>query len=186
MTSRRYPYAAATAIIVTWFGIAIAPLDATPTIVQSGNTVTAIDNLVIAGNTYDVTFGTTADTTFGSPSTAVTALDAILTALNTSPTAEYAGASGDFFFFVCSSSSAASTCTGPAGENTGQTLPPTWGQVGSNADQPLSIDVPGAEFALQGGSQTPTGTPEPGSFSTPLGLGLILLLAKRRLSASSR
>lgn len=101
------------AAAVAWFGMTIAPAKAY-TIIQSANDVTEIDGLTILGNTYDVTFGTTPDTTFDTLSSAETAADDILVVLNVDLTDTEVGSDADQYF-VCSSVPAAALLPGRAG-----------------------------------------------------------------------
>jgi hypothetical protein len=106
------------ATMLATFGMTVAPAMAT-TFVQNGSNVTAIDNIVILGNTYDVAFGNTVDTTFGSTALAISATDAIRAALNSDLTDITVGPS-DLEFIVCSSSSGSGSCDGDLAANEGQ------------------------------------------------------------------
>ena len=106
------------AATIAWFGLAITPAMGA-TVMTTGTNATAIDNLVIAGNTYNVTFGTTIDTTFSSSSQATSAADAIVAALDSDPTAVTVGFS-DFTFMVCQAADAPG-CDGKLSANPGGT-----------------------------------------------------------------
>jgi hypothetical protein len=67
------------AILLATFGMTVAPAMAT-TIVRSGTDVEAIDDIVISGDTSDVTFGEIVDTTFDSTALASSAAADLRTA----------------------------------------------------------------------------------------------------------
>jgi hypothetical protein len=142
------------------------------TFVQSGSNVTAIDNIVILGNTYDVTFGNTVDITFGSAALATDAADTIRAALNSDPTDITVGPS-DLNFTVCSSSSGSGSCDGDVAANEIEG-PGGWNNVGTHTGFGLNVDNPAADFTL-------VGAPEPGVLTMVVpGLALLLLAGKRR------
>lgn len=156
-------------ITIAWFGITITSATAT-SIVQTGDIVTGINGLLIDGNIYNVTFGTTIDTTFSSLSSAGDAANAIVSELNTETNAEEV-TGGDFTATVCYFNAGSGECNGVLMENFG-VLPSAWINNGATADRNVNVDLPAAEFALQ--------APEPGSIITALGLGILFLAAKRK------
>ncbi len=166
------------AAAVAWFGMTIAPAKAY-TIIQSGNDVTGIDGLIILGNTYDVTFGTTPDTTFDTLSSAQTAADDILAVLNVDLTDTEVGGASEYF--VCSSVPAADSCQGEQVDNESNIVG-GWNDVGTHSGTGVGISAsnPAAEFTLA------TSTPEPGSLGTIL-IGLAAMAwavgRKRRVSS---
>jgi len=159
------------AAVMGWSGMTMPAVAAT--IVQSGTNVTEIDNIVILGNTYNVTFGTTVDTTFNSSSLATTAADALRAVLNGDPTALTVGPT-DFSFFVCSASSGPGSCDGDlAREQAG-----SWINAGIFTGHTVNVDNPVAKFAL-------VGTPEPAAVGLAgFGLALLCLAKKRRAGRS--
>jgi len=160
-----------TAATILFF--AMTPAMAT-TVVQSGNTATEIDGLVILGNVYDVTFGTTIDTTFTAGSNAQAAVQAIVSALNTDSTATAAGFGGDFNFVVCTSSSGPGSCDGEVGQDGPPATIGGWVVQGSATGLAVNVDRSAADFALQR-------APEPGALIiSGSGFALILLGAWRR------
>lgn len=166
------------AAALAWFGMTITPAVAA-TIIQTGTNVTEIDNIAILGNTYDVTFGTTIDTTFNTFSLATSAADAIRAVLNADPTDLTVGPN-TFRFFVCSNASGPGSCDGDWAVNE-ITGPGGWNDVGTHTGVPVNVDNPAADFTLQG-------TPEPGA-ATTVGLGLVgifLAVNRRRLSTAIR
>jgi hypothetical protein len=159
------------AATIAWFGMAITPAMAT-TIIQTGTNVTAIDGIVIAGNTYNVTFGTTVDTTFNTLSAATTAAGALRAALNADATA-LTVAFSDFSFIVCSSPSGPVACNGDVSANQSQSAG-GWSDLGAFTGIPVNVDSPAAAFTL-------LGTPEPVAMTTVgLGLGIVFLVTRLR------
>lgn len=165
---------------VFWFGMAIAPAKAY-TIIQSGNDVREIDGLTILGNTYDVTFGATPDTTFDTLSSAQTAADDILAVLNVDLTDTEVGSDAGQYF-VCSSVPAADTCLGEQVANESNIVG-GWNDVGTHSGLTgvgISASNPAAEFTLV------TATPEPGSLGTILiGLAAMAWAIERKRRVSS-
>ncbi len=154
--------------LLATLGMTIAPAMAT-TIVKSGTDVEAIDNLVILGNTYDVTFGETVDTTFDSTALANSAAAAIRAALNSESPDITVGPS-DLHFIVCASFSGPGSCNGDASGS----IPMEWIDDGVVSGWDLNVHNPAAEFKL-------VGTPEPGVVNMVLpALALILVAARRR------
>jgi hypothetical protein len=149
------------------------------TIVASGGNVTAINGITIAGTTYNVTFGTTIDTTFaGNSSNASTANAEILLDLNsgtylTVGVGACAGGvdGGVFTYYVARQGTVCS------GSGSGQ-----W--VSLTATTPFyAFDVLGGTMLWDEFAVAPTSTPEPGTLSLTLtGVGLLglTLVARKR------
>jgi len=143
------------------------------TIIASGGNVTAIDGITIAGTTYNVTFGTTEDTTFsGDLTDAATAYDDIFADLTSSSTyvtvgGEYGvivNASPDFYLIGEPSADGDWTMLGEGDIDPIGLLP-------GGFFIPFVISEPAlfAEFSV-----VPVATPEPGSVMLLL-TGLVLL-----------
>lgn len=169
------------AAAVAWFGMTIAPAKAY-TIIQSANDVTEIDGLTILGNTYDVTFGTTPDTTFDTLSSAETAADDILAVLNVDLTDTEVGSDADQYF-VCSSVPAADSCLGEQVANESDIVG-GWNDVGTHSGPTgvgISASNPAAEFTL-----VTAATPEPISLGTILiGFAAMAWAVERKRRISS-
>jgi hypothetical protein len=153
------------------------------TIVASGGNVTAINGITIAGTTYNVTFGTTIDTTFaGNASNASTANAAILADLNSDTYITAGGACAvgvDGGVITYYDNSVSTTCFGSGGVNG------SWYQSSLDTVFYSAIVAQGNEGRLWDEfAVVPASTPEPGTLSLTLTgvglLGLTLVLRKRK------
>jgi hypothetical protein len=136
------------------------------TIVESGGAVTAIDNLAILGNTYDVTFveTVTPTITFTSESDAVTAATDINNALNGITSVPYTILGGVYVSVPFSTTDWVESFCG-SGSCTG----PTWTIAGDITRSGTQLPITFAEFTVV--------TPEPGTLSLMLvGVGLLGLM----------
>ncbi len=147
-------------------------------IVESGGDVTAIDNLTILGNTYDVTFVSTVtpSITFASQTDALTAATAIDNALNGISTFPYTVLGGVNVFVPFSSPLAVGMSCG-SGSCTG----PTW-TIFTTASPVQNNPTLGPELYAE---FTVVTTPEPGTPSLMLvGVGLLglMMVMRKRIS----
>jgi len=150
--------------------------------------VTAINGINIAGTTYNVTFGTTEDTTFaGSATNAQTAATDITNDLNSGSYDTVDGEACNFGVMGGATTYAAAStygfCLDPANSWNLWTTP-TASYLSTVAEYPGEYGFEWAEF-----SPVPTSAAEPGSLMlslTGIGLlGLMVVMQKRKANALS-
>jgi hypothetical protein len=161
--------------ILTAIGLSTAAAHATPIVVLSGSEFAiAVDNLVVDGTVYNVTFGNTVDQTFkGNPIGALDAANALLAALN--------GSTAGNILFPGESANGFTIADDGLG-NDGPTVGDPPGTEGNWSLNVFGPSAPFAEFA------DPPSVPEPSTWATMiiglLGLGWMIYRQKTSHSMS--
>lgn len=164
-------------------GMSVRPAMADPTvIVNSSNVVTQIDNLVINGTTYDMTFGSAFDATFDTEAlanTASTAVDAALNDVTSAPYPWYVGIYSPFEVTYNNLGGGDYEFALNVDTNQGQDIAQDW-KIDTDEGATNATQI--AQF-----TEVPSTVPEPATVTTLLGGAIFLLvLQRRRKPVSSR